>query len=81
MPEGTNWTGALCCFEELKEDPYSYTYETGLRDVTYKDIPIAELLEKNVDVTEVTIGLWTLNGEYINIIYCDELDEIINIYY
>ena len=81
VPEGTNWTGALCCFEELKEDPYNYTYEKGLMEVTYKDIPIAELLSKNADVTEVTIGLYTLNGEYINIIYCDELDEIINNYY
>ena len=81
VPEGENWTGAMCCFEELKEDPYNYTFETGLRELRYKDIPIAELLEKNSDVTEVTIGLWTLNGEYINIIYCDELDEIINKYY
>jgi len=81
VPEGENWTGAMCCFEELKEDPYNYTFELGLRELRYKDIPIAELLEKNSDVTEVTIGLWTLNGEYINIIYCDELDEIINKYY
>ena len=71
----------MCCFDELKEDPYNYTFELGLRELRYKDIPIAELLEKNSDVTEVTIGLWTLNGEYINIIYCDELDEIINKYY
>ena len=81
VPEGENWTGALCCFEELKEDPYNYTYETGLSDLTYKDIPISELLLKNADATEVTIGLWTLNGEYINIIYLDELDEIIKNYY
>ena len=81
VPEGENWTGAMCCFDELKEDPYNYTFELGLRELRYKDIPIAELLEKNSDVTEVTIGLWTLNGEYINIIYCDELDEIINKYY
>ena len=81
VPEGANWTGALCCFEELKEDPYNYTYETGLSDITYKDIKVSDLILKNVDATEVTIGLWTLNGEYINIIYCDELDEIINNYY
>ena len=81
VPEGANWTGALCCFEELKDDPYNYTYETGLSDITYKDIKVSELLLKNADATEVTIGLWTLNGEYINIIYVDELDEIINTYY
>ena len=81
VPEGANWTGALCCFEELKDDPYNYTYETGLSDITYKDIKVSELLLKNADATEVTIGLWTLNGEYINIIYCDELDEIINNYF
>ena len=81
VPEGANWTGALCCFEELKEDPYNYTYETGLSDITYKDIKLSDLILKNADATELTIGLWTLNGEYINIIYCDELDEIINNYY
>ena len=81
MLKGINWTGEMCCFEELKDDPYNYTYGDGLNEIKYKDKSLFELINKTADITEVTSGLYTINGEYLNIIYCDELDEIINSYY
>lgn len=81
MPKGTNFTGEMCCFDELKDDPYNYTYGDGLNEVKYKEKSLFELINKTTDITEVTAGLYTIDGEYLNIIYCDELDEIINNYY
>ncbi len=75
---GTDWDGRLYTVEDYKKtEPENLDFEPIFDKLTYGEYNVKELLSKRYTLEDVTAGLVKANGEYVNVIYVSELDEII----
>ena len=75
---GTDWDGRLYTVEDYKKsEPENLDFEPIFDKLAYGEHNVKELLSKRYTLEDVTSGLIKANGEYVNVIYVSELDEII----
>ena len=72
------YEGRFFVFGDSSHDPNSFRYINSLSDLVYKNVKVDEILRKKYDIVKNTNGLLETNGTYINIVYVQELDSIIN---
>ena len=76
--KGDDWDGRLYSVEDYtKSAPENLDFDPIFDKLTYGEHNVKELLSKRYNIEDVTQGLIKANGEYVNIIYISELDDII----
>lgn len=76
---GDDWEGRFYSFDDYsKKSPEEFDYKQKFEDLYYGDYNIKSLLSKKYDLTEVAKGVVKANGDYVNVIYVSELEEIIS---
>ena len=53
-------------------------FKDSFSDFTYKDKNILEILKYRYDVEEIEKGVYKVGDTYINVIYVEELEDILN---
>lgn len=75
---GADWDGRLYTVEDYKKSgPENLDFEPIFDKLTYGEYNVKELLSKRYTIEDVTAGIVKANGEYVNVIYVSELDDII----
>lgn len=76
--KGDDWDGRLYTVEDYKKsEPENLDFEPIFDKLTYGEHNVRELLSKRYNIEDVKPGLIKANGEYVNIVYISELDDII----
>ena len=81
ISHGIDYEGRFYSIEDYdKFEPEEMKFKNKFSDLKYGDYNIKELLEKKYEVESVTSGIAKIGDVYINVIYAEELDEIIEKY-
>lgn len=75
---GEDYEGRFYCFDDYsKIEPTDMAFANSLSDLTYGDEKVIDLLKRRYDVKKETSNIYYINDTYINVIYVDELYEIL----
>lgn len=74
------YEGRFYCFDDYTKDtPNSFRWTNGLNDLKVEGFKVLDILKlKYPDLVELKKGLYQNLDEYINIVYVEELYEILN---
>ena len=81
ISKGIDYEGRFYSIEDyVKYTPEEMKFKNSFSDLKYGDYNVRELLEKKYNVETVSGGIIKIGDVYVNVIYAEELDEIINNY-
>lgn len=76
---GSDYEGRLYSFNDYSKIPIDeMQFKNSLRDMEYKGFKVKDILSHKYKFEELDNGVLRVNGEYINIVYADDLDSILN---
>ncbi len=76
---GDDYEARFYCFDDYgKQLPEEMSFKDSFSDFTYKDKNILEILKYRYDVETISKGVYKIGDTYINIIYVEELEDILN---
>ena len=53
------------------------SFNNKFENLVYKDYKVIDILKEKYEIGKISAGIWAANGEYINVVYISELEEII----
>lgn len=78
---GQDFDGRLYSFDDYKKtSPEEMKFDNKFSDLQYKDYNVKELLSKKYNIVDVSDGLVRVGDTLVNVVYVDELDNIIDRY-
>lgn len=76
--KGSDYDGRLFCFEDYTKIPLDeLKFNNKFEELQYEGYNVLELLKKRYEMTDISNGVYMAGDVYVNIIYVDELDDII----
>lgn len=60
-----------------KFPPEEMSFNNKFENLVYKDYKVIDILKEKYEIGKISAGIWAANGEYINVVYISELEEII----
>lgn len=76
--KGSDYDGRLYCFEDYNKIPLDeLKFNNKFEELQYGEYNVLELLKKRYEMTDISKGIYMAGDVYVNVIYVDELDDII----
>ena len=76
---GDDYEARFYCFEDYgKKSPEDMNFKDSFSDFTYKNKNILEILKYRYDINNISKGVFKIGDNYINVIYVEELEDILN---
>ena len=75
---GADYEGRFYSIEDYTKSPVDeMTFSNKFENLLYGDYKLVDLLKEKYEIGKISNGIWAANGEYINVVYVSELEEII----
>ena len=75
---GADYEGRFYSIEDYSKTPAAeMTFSNKFENLLYGDYKLVDLLKEKYEIGKISNGIWAANGEYINVVYVSELEEII----
>lgn len=75
---GADYEGRFYSIEDYtKYPPEEMRFNNKFENLLYGDYKLIDLLKEKYEIGKISNGIWAANGEYINVVYVSELEEII----
>lgn len=76
---GTDYDGRFYSFYDYsKMLPEEMLFSNSLQKIEYQGQKVTDILSKKYNIEKFENGVIKANGEYVNVVYIDELDSILN---
>lgn len=75
---GEDYDGRFYCMDDYtKSEPNEMLFKNAFNTLMYNDQNVLDILSKRYDIQKISKGVYFIGDTYVNVVYCDELDEII----
>lgn len=75
-----DYEARILCFEDTTRDFLEFRFLNRLGDIEYRGQTISQIYQKgNIEYDETDNGILIVNGEFVNVIYVEDLDKILGI--
>ena len=75
---GADYEGRFYSIEDYTKSPANeMSFNNKFENLLYGDYKIVDLLKEKYEIGKISNGIWAANGEFINVVYVSELEEII----
>ena len=75
---GADYEGRFYSIEDYTKSPANeMSFSNKFENLLYGDYKIVDLLKEKYEIGKISNGIWAANGEFINVVYVSELEEII----